>query len=542
MRANKILLLFILIFSSCVTDQGLRPGKTVSNQASSTGCGPDFIILPELNTCINKCEEGDHVASQEEIDASVGASPSEDVLERLNESAGACIADVIEITRPSEVILDKGFCACERGKPIMIGNCTSFCAGKPADGAATLFIKTTLGVTLQTNEIFNNKLFNWCNIAIDDGNVAPKCQVNMSTNEGPVEVLFELKESSNEFTVNIASLPNNKIYRLQLEEVSSGAKSDSIQFEKYPPAFEEDITRGAFKTVNLIQYTCVNRAGSGTSSGDLYNNSARTSFYFPSNNRPDALPPGNDFEFCHDLNLFGNRDSDLFPRLEEEVRLRLWNPNDGRFIDSDGDDLPDVNQTIREQLLNEHGLTFLGDIFGEFKWHKSPALPEAAPMGIFMVPWVDQLTQKGFCPTQSHYNSNDKLFNLLGELVGVDTEGAYFAKREHVQITDSEGKIIAAPDNIMIIREGLLKKIWFHYDRSTLKYFTPNDGTIENSDIYFYWPPDEINPFTRKGDSKLFTVRRATELGEGTQGSIGGLQTSARATDKRFGCIPKLTD
>ncbi len=42
-------------------------------------------------------------------------------------------------------------------------------------------------------------------------------------------------------------------------------------------------------------------------------------------------------------------------------------------------------------------------------------------------------------------------------------EGLYMAEKEPVQLTDEDGTVVQAPLDVLLIREGLLNKIWFYF-------------------------------------------------------------------------------
>ena len=103
--------------------------------------------------------------------------------------------------------------------------------------------------------------------------------------------------------------------------------------------------------------------------------------------------------------------------------------------------------------------------FHLFKWPNVIATSESdnnlTILGYFMIPFIDTNTGQGFCPDQSRYNGSDPLFRVLKEYIGVDTEGIYIAEREALAFTDENGERVEAGQDIIFIRETLLKKFGF---------------------------------------------------------------------------------
>ena len=99
-------------------------------------------------------------------------------------------------------------------------------------------------------------------------------------------------------------------------------------------------------------------------------------------------------------------------------------------------------------------------------------------VGYFMIPFINTTTGEGFCPKQENYNGNDPLFRVLKDYIGVDTEGVYLAERESLAVTNDSGIPEEARQDILIIRETLLKKIWFYYENN--QHLEPDEITSTN--------------------------------------------------------------
>jgi hypothetical protein len=227
----------------------------------------------------------------------------------------------------------------------------------------------------------------------------------------------------------------------------------------------------------------------------------------------------------------------------------VWDINDPRFADTDGNGKEDINDILQRRLFNEYGVNTPLKIFGVLNWPNVIPFPTggssssssgtAPKMGYFMQPWVNSQTGTGFCPTQAHYNGSDPVFRVMKEHIGVDTEGMFLSEREPLVIANSDGTLASAPPDVMIIRENLLKKIWFYFENG--RHFVPDDFSAANKTIMFYWPPDLQNPYTRKSTQFIYTIRSPETIGQAAGGGSGsGPATSVKPPDKRFGCVPSL--
>jgi hypothetical protein len=217
--------------------------------------------------------------------------------------------------------------------------------------------------------------------------------------------------------------------------------------------------------------------------------------------------------------------------------MALWDLSDIRFADQNSDSRSDINDTIQKKLLDDYGINKTINIFGLLTWPNMPNIDGNTPnLGYYMVPWIDPVSGRAFCPNQENYNSSDKLFNILKEVVGVSTEGMYMAVKEPELLTNDGNETVLAPTDIMIIRENLLKKIWFYYEDN--QHLVPDEITATQKTIHFYWPADVGSPYIQKSTQKIYTIRRPSELDVGAGQT--GIPTTVAPADKRFGCMPAL--
>ncbi|WP_127716048.1 hypothetical protein [Halobacteriovorax sp. HLS] len=543
MKTLKFILMALLTLNlaSCVTGDG-REGKPVikssAQGATSAGCGEDLFLLDTGDSCVNICPEGYYQPTGDEL-ATITAEQSADIQDIIAASAGICLDESTKIVRPTnEVYIKRDFCACKGNVPDIINNCASFCSTQNTE-AATLFVSTTLGPTISLNENLGN-LYNWCTNEIGDGLTGPGCFLEVYDGSGTEDLSIEISPNSNSFKVNISSLAMDKTYVATLKEKGSGsnAQSQSFQIRRTEYSSTTDPDETPLKIMPISQYTCLTRAGTQVDAGNLYDNAARLHFYFASNNNPTSLPPGNPFLFCHDVAKYGDNDSPLYDRLELiPQHFALWDQSDVRFADQNANSRPDINEQLQERLLNEHGISKTINIFGLLTWPNVPDSNGSAPnLGFYLLPWIDQVTGRAYCPGQAEYNGTDKLFNIMKEVIGVSTEGIYMSIKEPELLTNNDNTPVLAPQDILIIRENLLKKIWFYYENG--QHYVPDEITASQKTIHFYWPADPVNPYIKKSSQKIYTVRRPTELN--VDASQTGLTTTVTPPDKRFGCAPAL--
>lgn len=459
------------------------------------------------------------------------------------------------IERPSGAIfINPGACSCLSGVRDSLGNCDSFCSNKTSN-VPTLFGSVSLGIAVESDSLLGN-LHNWCTVEIPgdvdaNGNqrTNPGCVLQASDGLTTINLPMVTSPGSNSFTAELNLLNINTPYVLKIVESGSGgnAESDSTQLRRLdPPDTTDSQNLGPLRVMPVHRYTCLTRSGGSDGTGDIFENAIRLYFYYEDANDPQPLTPGDNFIFCHDINEFGNNDSPLFPRLEvEEQSFYVWNQTDPRFFDtitdqgtSGNNGVIDINDIIKNRLEEEFNVTSGGavTVFTEFPWPNSPdtTADNTPRVGFVMIPFVDNNTGRGFCPTQIDYNGNRPIFKLLKELVGVDTEAIYFAEKEPEVFTDSDGNTQTVSTLPIIIRESLLRQIAFFTEGGNV--IAADDSTFNSKTIKFFFPADTTSPFIQKPYQKIYTVRSADNLGGNNTPTI---PTSIRPPDKRFACVPK---
>lgn len=474
----------------------------------------------------------------------------------------------IEVKRPGApgtteaVFLKSDFCSCLNSKSDILNDCDSFCSNK-AVTEPMLYLNTTVGPDIALNDQLQN-LNGWCTKEIADGKTAPRCKLMYDDGFKAEGIDVVPNVGNNSLVVPLKLLTIGTIYQIYLQEQTSGAISKKIQLKRINPATTTTV-QGLVKIAPITLFSCLFRTGSA-GTFNTFNNAFKRHFLFVDQNQPPALPAGTVFTVCHDTGLYGANDSILWPRLDQTSNyFKMWDESDNRFMDqinelgaSTPNSKADINDIINKKLKDQ-GITASGDYFSKLGWSAYPGTTNAPTLGYYLTPFVDSTTNRATCPTQVEYNSNTPLFKILKDLVGVDTEGVWLAQKEAECYKDSSNAWQPVPDDILIIRENLLKKIWFYVKNG--KEIEPTE-TIFNSNtaISFYWPPDEQFPFTKKSTQKLYTIRFPTQINSNTSSlcgtasssnsssnSNGGSPDSTQFTkfvssDKRFGCVPAILD
>ena len=549
LKLNHILsLIFTLLLVGCV-DGGGRKGRPLIQKLNGTVeeesiCTRTYDAVDFV--CRDACPSGTHIADSSELtqliaelDASGGDQDEiDDIKDNISAASQVCVAGSGILRPDGEVYVKSDYCACKGGKHDIVNNCESFCSGKN-DAKSTLYGSVTLGPNVELNNELGS-LENWCNNEITGSDFSsPGCFLEVYDGSSKTFLTMNIPDDSNTFTVDIDALDYGKVYVATIVETQSGSnvRSDSFQiYRKVPDT--SDVSDTPLKIMPVSQYTCVTRLASESDGEFLFEKGARVHFYFPANATPPSLPEGTtNTTVCHDSIAHGQNDSPLFPRLELiPQNFALWDQSDSRFADLDNDGNPDINKEVADRILEEFNIARTDNPFILMNWPNMPSIEGftkvANPnLGFFMKVWLKPDSGLPFCPTQEDYNSSDPVFSVMKEIVGVDTEGLYMAESEPV--TQSTGSFLV---DVIMIRENLLKKIWFYYENN--QHFVPDEITSGSKTIMFYYPPDENDPYVRKSSQKIYTVRFPSDIGK--QGSFSGLETSIKPRDKRFGCIPAL--
>ena len=526
---------------SC-SDAGLK-GRPLIEKFGASGGGEEQTCqaLYDLQNggCLAECRSESHLANQaerEQVLEEVESSSLEEerkrqILANIGSARGLCVAGA-GVLRPNNSVFVKGdHCICLDGKPDSLNNCSTFCS-KKANPSSTLYGSVNLGEEVVNNPRLGN-LKNWCEVELSEDYTGLQCVLEFVGDGGTEQIPLEIPRSSNNFSANLSTLAYETPYVARIVETQTGVSSDTFQIyrKKYPES--SSFPPGPLKVVPVSQYTCLSRPGETEDNHEFYTSASKIHFYFPAGRSPPRVSPGNSFLICHDINNSGNQDSPLYDRLELiSQHFMIWDEADIRLYD----ETTNINQQIKKLLLEDYGVKGSDiNVFVPFAWPNHPEIKSPPNLGYIMQPWVESSTGKTFCPTHQHYHGDIPIFKILKDFVGVDTEGIYVAERELLSSLDSKGEIVEFPQDIILIRENLLKKIWFYFEDG--KYFIPDAVTATQKRIYFYWPPDTKYPYVRKSDQYIYTVKSIENIGKDEK---VGLSTTTRTADKRFGCVPVL--
>lgn len=259
---------------------------------------------------------------------------------------------------------------------------------------------------------------------------------------------------------------------------------------------------------------------------------ANRNFFFNSSLRPPSLPSDYRKIVCHDTLQYGELDSPLFPRLEERASFKLWDMNCFECGDRDQNGKMDLNEHITyEYSLRSGDDSVELSLFSILEWDFVP-MEVASPghhkvnLGLIMSPFFNSYNEAE-CPKQDDYNGDNLLYQIIGEFVGVNTQGLWVAESEP-QLS-STGDVLV---DYLLIRESELKSGWFYLEGG--RHLVPDRYTASRRAIHFYYPIDPVFPYVRKPHQLKYTLRSLEELGLSF-----GTHSRQRASDKRIGCIPQ---
>lgn len=538
----------LLLAAGCISDPGVNKKRGLVKDFSITngsiGCGKNFLILSQSDTCTTACSTGTHKASDSELaKAKTDAASNTNLLAKITGSAGVCVDDSAVAARPTNQIdIKSDFCSCINGKSDVINDCSSFCATVPTSTTPTLYVNTIIGTDIALNTKLGN-LYNWCSVQLDGDPTSPQCFLSATDGVNTINnIPVTVNSGSNSFTANIQQLALDKTYLVKIYEGKTGTNAESKYFQvrRKTQTLDDTTQLGALKVTPINQYTCMTYGGTVSSSGTISRTSyARVFYYFASNETPPPIPPAGGTNqsqvVCHDEQLHPGNDSAEYPRLELIPQaFSMWDKADPRFVNENNTGLT-INKTITTRLLNEYGVAASIDLFKLINYPNRPTTTSTStaniPLGYIMIPFADK-AGKTFCPTQTDFNSADQpLFNVLKDYMD-DTEGIYLAEKEAETIQDGTNyKIIYGT---MFVTESIVKKYGFYIENGVKIRATAS--SMNTKTIYYYWPVNDTMDPLLQGNRKLFTVRSPDTL----NGNVPtGQSTTLKTTDKRIGCVPK---
>lgn len=441
---------------------------------------------------------------------------------------------VADAQRPNhDISIASNFCSCINGKSDIINNCDAFCATKPKNEQAILYVNTILGE--QTiNHPKLGSLYKWCAVQLSQDETTPQCSLIATDGDDEVSIPVNVTPKNNSFSANISSLSKNRTWILKLAETRTGNEAQTKEFQIRRVHSTPTMPGGVLNVSSVNQYTCLFFGGKTNSNGDIIRDSyARLFYYYPSLEDPSPMPPSNGpaSVLCHDDQLYPGNDSSLYERLENvKAHVGIWDKNDRRFVSSpsNGGQL-NIDKEIQDRLSSEYGIETNINLFRSISFASGPKQVNTF-LGFMMIPFIIGEQSNAFCPTSATYTGNLPLMNLLGEYMS-DTEALYVAEKEGEIISD--GINDRTLYGTMLVRESVINKYGF-YVLNGLKVKVTEEAK-HNRTIYYYWPLSQtLDPMT-SGGRKLFTIRDIDSLNGNKPNGIPSYHTS----DKRIGCIPK---
>lgn len=488
------------------------------------------------------------------------------------------------VTRPDGAVFFKSrICGCKDSVNILVPDptCTSFCQGKNTSQQERLYTYYTVGPEIELGGLQN--VSNWCttDVGEDDTGVTCKLVAKTQIDDETIDIkeltpVSTISGDNNSLFFRLEDLEEDRTYVLTLVATSSAGtfKSDSTQIRKVSPG-TGPIDLGPIALQPVSRYACINRVTQSTTDNGtelFYLQANLLHFYFIEQLRPDPLPQGIASAFCHNIVQNGPIDKVEFPRLFETAgAFTLWRNDDTRLLNlktlansgagwSDNIDAEDIIL----QKLTALGVTpSTSRFFGQLNISAGPTLSTAGnsgnssvPLGWYMRLFINESNNNiAVCPKQADYNGANKLFQAIGDVVQVDTEGIYLGKRESVTYVDpTDGSTKCVDDDFLIVKETQMRKVWFYYNNGVA--IRPSNDTagelkIKNNTMYFFYPYNEAAPTVKGASQKTYKIINPSQANTGlcssTSGGVPGstsetaINSSIAPHDKRFGCIP-VTD
>lgn len=520
-----------------------------------------------------------------------------------------------DLTRPDGQVFFKTVCGCNNTKNILVPEptCNTFCAGKNTGGRDRLYLTFDVGPEISLNQTFKN-VEGWCTAEIAPSDVRPVCELtaryladsDLIADVTPKQVTGRLGSDGNGFFFDFvaddtsAELPQDTTFLLTLRVTSDvngqrvSKMSDSVQIRKIKPGFGP-VDPGPIGVQPVSQYACINKIQQTTTTGSTIPVDSlpailaanQLHFYFIEQFRPDPIPEGFSTGFCHNIIADGPVDRRDFARLFETTNaLALWRRDDPKMLNiktlansgtgwSDNIDAEDI---IVQKIQEQGASVTTSRFFGKFSISSGPTVNTAGnssnagtELGFYMRLFIDQTTTNNFakCPKAADYAGSNPLFRAIGEVVQVDTEGIYLAKREEktytIRNSDGSPSTRCVDDDYLIVKETDMRNYWFYFQGGVAK--RPGTGVsgellIKNNTMNFYYPfRPGSDPTVRQVDQKLYTIVLPANakpsnycLALNSQANGGGRpETPDNDTlnqannfipphDKRFGCIPVSAD
>nr|BDT29575.1 hypothetical protein BHI3_30410 [Bacteriovorax sp. HI3] len=255
---------------------------------------------------------------------------------------------------------------------------------------------------------------------------------------------------------------------------------------------------GLLKRSPVQQYSCILKAGkySPDNGGVEITSYARQFFYYLNEVMPEPIED-NPFYVCHDAQLYGERDSIEFPRLDLISNIfPVYSRFDSRF-QSDSSGKMQIDRIIQDRVLKEIGVNYQSDLFFRYRFNGSS-------FGYVVRPFLDTYTNSYYCPSSNNFFISPVL-KIITEYTG-ETEGLYLGEMEPQRlVTPNENRTIIA--KLQVAEKNIMK--YGFYIRDGLKKRIEYEDQIETETIYFYYPFSDVQDPLIKGSRKIVTVKFA---------------------------------
>ena len=495
--------------------------------------------------------------------------------------------EIVTPVRPDDLFhIKPNYCLCRGGKPAMAfagEHCNSICAEVSSENDNSTYLRGEVEVAnLElsiTHEHFQGDLNRFCTLPLDaENDNRPHCAgLFRELHSGNPEAVIDDTNlisigDNNRFQILFTNqLREDKIYSFRLQSRSTythpvtressllTGHTNTIQFKVKSPESSHNFG-GPLKVGTTKRYFCIFTSGP---SGDHLKNKFKQHFFFDAATDPPILPSSVTSVYCHEKLSPGEPDNPILrPRLGEEVAFKLWDKTDRRFYRNNDDQSKeiDINEFIKTRLQEKHNIITQGrlNFFSPLSIHSFPNVTtEGVPShandnnlnlaGFLLKAFVDP-NGDGFpiCPSEFDLRRPetdekfDPQFDVLGEFVHA-TEALYIALRTPRQFDPISNHPV---DDVLLINESLVKKIWFYRDNNNRLQFLDVGSEnfkslVSSKTIYFYWPADPVAPTVQKTGQEIYQIRSYREIRREIEGDDSSDDGSAPFPDRRIGCIPK---
>lgn len=432
------------------------------------------------------------------------------------------------------ITINEDYCICESGTISEEKGCQIFCAQK-SPSTSTLH----LSVDTSNHPRFDESDLEFiCSDPNEETNTQPGCHLEVASDSDAK--ILPVQVDGNQLAINLSGIDRSKLHKARLK-VLDGSDSERIntivsnviQINTIPDKNSDgSITSNPLLIEPVNSYYCLSSSGSlepdNPTALPTIDHTTKI-YYFSSESSPSSSvsPHESPYIKCHDVNVYGNEDSALYPRLGlQKGVFSIWSMRDIRFFDRDSNGVIDINDRINRLGLLEENI----NPFYSFSWPNSPAFEgDTLPrLGFLLKPFFnDPETNSATCPSYE----GDQDARTLTDVLQVETQALYMARGEEKVFTDENGNTVNVPNDFLLLPWDQLSKIAFYPNSDGVLTFHDNN-TIEEKPIMFFWPANTDQPLLEQNNQRLYQVVHPSELT-----SPPNLEDPIPA-DKRFACTP----